>query len=92
MQQESVPELTSLVSDVPFLHAEDCGKVLGFLELGRLGLEFVEPGIAHSRGCQEVGVGGGEGGQAGWTPAHGAGGLTSCIPGAAGGGKRQLRH
>lgn len=40
-----------------FLHAEDCGKVLGFLGLGRLGLEFVEPGIAHSRGCQEVGVG-----------------------------------
>lgn len=52
--QEGVLELTRLVLAEAFLHPEDCGKVLFFLQLGRLGLEFVEPGIAHSGGCQEV--------------------------------------
>lgn len=50
------------------------------------------PGIAHSGGCQEVGGGVGGGGRAGGTPARPKAPLTSCIPGAAGGGRRQLGH
>lgn len=69
-----------MVLEEPFLHPEDCGKVLGFLggwAWNLQGLELLTPGAARKWGVA------GEGGRAGWTqfvwPPP-----TSCIPGAAG--------
>lgn len=83
-------ELTRLVLDESFLLPEDCGKVLCSLQLSGWAWNLWSLELLTSGAARKWGVAGEEG-LAGWTPALPRAPLTSCIPGAAGGGKGQAR-